>query len=151
VVTEKLARHFDDHTLVCGLTSYAHPLVCEAVVATIETLRDENLIERAATLGQFLGPELGRFAAGRPQIAEVRGLGLLWGLELCATGPGGERTKIPLPAPAMAKLGASLRRHHIHTHKRDNLLYLAPPLVISEAELQAALGDLGRAFDEAFA
>ncbi|HVZ89948.1 MAG TPA: aminotransferase class III-fold pyridoxal phosphate-dependent enzyme [Polyangia bacterium] len=151
VVTEKIARHFDDHTLVCGLTSYAHPLVCEAIVATIETLRDERLIERAATTGKLLGAELARFAATRPQIADVRGLGLLWALELCATGPGGERTKIPLPPQAMAKLGASLRRHHLHTHKRDNLLYLAPPLVISEAELQAGLGDLGRAFDEAFA
>jgi adenosylmethionine-8-amino-7-oxononanoate aminotransferase len=51
----------------------------------------------------------------------------------------------------MAKLSASLRRHHLHMHKRDNLLYLAPPLVITEAELDAALGDLGRALDEALA
>jgi 4-aminobutyrate aminotransferase-like enzyme len=34
-------------------------------------------------------------------------------------------------------------------HKRDNLLYLAPPLVIGEAELAAALDELGRALDEA--
>ena len=51
----------------------------------------------------------------------------------------------------MGKLSASLRKHHLHMHKRDNLLYLAPPLVISEAELDAALSDLGRALDEALA
>ena len=64
IVSEKIARHFDDHVLVCGLTSYAHPLVCEAIVATIETLRDEKLVERAAALGTFLG---GRLADVRPR------------------------------------------------------------------------------------
>ncbi len=44
-----------------------------------------------------------------------------------------------------------MRKHHLHMHKRDNLLYLAPPLVIGEAELDDALAELGRAFDEALA
>ena len=151
IVSERIARHFDDHVLVCGLTSYAHPLVCEAIVATIETLRDEKLVERAAALGTFLSGRLADFARDRPYVAETRGLGLLWAFELCVPGPGGERTKVPLPPAAMGKLSASLRKHHLHMHKRDNLLYLAPPLVIGEAELDAALAELGRACDEALA
>jgi len=158
IVTDRIAGHFDDHVLVCGLTSYAHPLVCEAIVATIETIRDEKLVERAATLGSFLKERLGDFARTRPHIAEVRGLGLLWAFELCVPGPpqGGDRdrdarTKLPLPLPVMAKLSACLRAHHLHMHKRDNLLYFAPPLMITEPELEAALGDLGRALDEALA
>ncbi|HVV50616.1 MAG TPA: aminotransferase class III-fold pyridoxal phosphate-dependent enzyme [Polyangia bacterium] len=149
IVSERIARHFDDHVLVCGLTSYAHPLVCEAVVATIETMRDEKLVERAAARGDFLRGRLADFARPRPHLAEVRGLGLLWAFELCVPGPDGARTKLPLPPPVMAKLSASLRRHHLHMHKRDNLLYFAPPLVIGEAELEAALAELGRALDEA--
>jgi taurine--2-oxoglutarate transaminase len=140
IVTERIARHFDDHTLVC-----------EAIVATIETIRDEKLVERAAALGGFLTGRLRDFARGRPAVAEVRGLGLLWAFELCVPGPAGEPTKVPLPPPTMAKLSASLRRHHLHMHKRDNLLYFAPPLVISEAELDAALAELGSALDEALA
>ena len=154
IVTERIARHFDDHVLVCGLTSYAHPLVCEAIVATIETIRDEKLVERAAALGTFLAGRLAELARARPAIAEVRGVGLLWAFELCVPGPGqggSTRTKLPLPPSVMAKLSASLRTHHLHMHKRDNLLYLAPPLVITESELEAALGDLGRALDEALA
>lgn len=151
IVSERIARHFDDHVLVCGLTSYAHPLVCEAIVATIETLRDERLVERAAVLGTYLGDRLAAFSRDRPYIAETRGLGLLWAFELCVPGPGGERTKVPLPPPVMGKLSASLRKHHLHMHKRDNLLYLAPPLVIDEPELDAALAELGRACDEALA
>jgi taurine--2-oxoglutarate transaminase len=151
IVSERIARHFDDHVLVCGLTSYAHPLVCEAIVGTIEILREEKLVERAAALGTFLSGRLADLARPRPVIAETRGLGLLWAFELCVPGASGTPTKIPLPAAAMARLSASLRQHHLHMHKRDNLLYLAPPLVITEAELEAALGELGLALDEALA
>jgi taurine--2-oxoglutarate transaminase len=148
IVTERIARHFDDQVLWCGLTTYGHPLVCEAIVAAIESYRDEGLIEQAAQLGRWLGPRLAEFARGRPYITsgEVRGLGLLWAFELCV--PGG--TKLPVPPPTMAKLAAALRRHHLHMHKRDNLLYLAPPLVITQAELEQALAVLGQAMDEAF-
>jgi taurine--2-oxoglutarate transaminase len=51
IVTDRIARHFDQNVLVCGLTSYAHPLVCEAVAAAIECYRDERLVERAAAAG----------------------------------------------------------------------------------------------------
>lgn len=151
IVSGRIARHFDDHMLVCGLTSYAHPLVCEAVVAAIESYRDEQLIQRAAALGAFLAARLAELARGRPYVAEVRGVGLLWAFELCVPGPNGERTSEPIPPVTMAKLGATLRRNRLHMHKRDNLLYLAPPLVIGETELDTALGDLARALDEAFA
>lgn len=148
IVTERIARHFDDHVLVCGLTSYAHPLVCAAMVAAIETLRDDRLVERAAALEPRMRAGLDELARTRPAIAETRGLGLLWALELCQPGPAGARGREPLPAPAMSKLAAALRRRHIHLHKRDNLVYLAPPLVIGDAELDEALGELGRALDE---
>ena len=156
IVTDRIARHFDDHVLVCGLTSYAHPLVCEAVVATIETMRDERLVERAAALGHHLAGRLKDFARSRPFIGEVRGIGLLWAFELCLPAPGGApgpgaHPREPMPAAAMAKLAAILRRGRLHLHKRDNLLYLAPPLVIGEADLEIALGELGSALDEAFA
>ena len=146
VVNERVARHFDDEVLWCGLTSYAHPLVCAAIVAAIETIRDERLVERAAELGQWLGPRLAEFARSRPYIAEVRGVGLLWAFELCP--PGSPRQ--PAPPAAMARLAAALRAHHLHMHKRENLLYLAPPLVIESALLDQALDELGAAMDQAF-
>jgi len=146
IVTDRIARHFDDEVLSCGLTSYAHPLVCAAIVAAIETYRDDRLVERAATLGERLGQRLGALAKTRPEIADVRGIGLLWALELCAPG-----TKEPLAGAKLAKIAATLRKHHLHMHKRENLLYVAPPLVISEIELDEALSALGEALDEALA
>jgi taurine--2-oxoglutarate transaminase len=146
IVNGRLAHHFDDAVLQCGLTTYAHPLVCAAIVAAIETYRDEKLIERAAALGPRLGARLSALASRRPEIAEVRGIGLLWALELCLPG-----TKTALPAPALAKLAVTLRKHHLHLHKRDNLVYVAPPLVIGEDELDQAVGALGAALEEGLA
>lgn len=146
IVTERIARHFDDDVLWCGLTAYAHPLVCEAIVATIETLQEERLVARAAALGIWLRPRLEMLAAARPAVGEVRGIGLLWALELCRPG-----TRQALGAPEMARVAAALRRHHLHMHKRDNLIYLAPPLVITEAELEEAVSEIGAALDEALA
>ena len=146
IVTERIARHFDERVLVCGLTSYAHPLVCEAIAAAIECYRDERLVERAAAAGERLGAAFADFRRPRPYLGEVRGLGLLWAFELCVPG-----TREPLPSVTMAKVAATLRRHHLHMHKRDNLVYFAPPLVITDAELDDAVAAVGAAFDEAVA
>jgi taurine--2-oxoglutarate transaminase len=143
MVTERIARHFDENVLLCGLTAYAHPLTCAAIVAAIETLRDERLPDRAAELGGWLGGELARLAATRPQVGEVRGLGLLWALELVVPG-----TREPLGAAAAARVGAGLKRRHVHAHRRDNLVYIAPPLVATRDDLSEALGLLGEALDE---
>ena len=144
IVTERIARHFDDHVLQCGLTAYAHPLTCAAIVAAIESYRDEGLIARAATLGAWLGPRLADLARTRPFVGDVRGLGLLWALELVVPG-----TREPLPPDAMARVAAGLKQRHIHLHRRDNLVFVAPPLVATEDDLTPALAALGEALDEA--
>jgi len=146
IVTDRIARHFDEHVLVCGLTSYGHPLVCEAIAAAIECYRDERLVERAAAAGERLKTIFAEFRRTRPTLGEVRGMGLLWAFELCAPG-----TREPLPSGTMAKVAAALRRHHLHMHKRDNLVYFAPPLVITDAELDEAVAAVGAALDEALA
>ena len=146
LVTDRIAHFFDDEVLWCGLTSYGHPLVCEAIVAAIESYRDEKLVERAAALGIRLGARLREIASIRPTIAEVRGIGMLWALELCHPG-----TRDPLGAPEMGRVATALRRHHLHMQRRDNLIYVAPPLVISEVDLEEALAALATALDEAVA
>ncbi len=147
IVTEAIARHFDDEVLWCGLTSYGHPLVCAAIVAAIETLRDERLVERASELGAWLGPRLQAFAGARPYVGDVRGVGLLWAFELCVAGA----PRTPASSATMARLATALRARHLHMHKRENILYFAPPLVIARDEIEEALVALGAALDEAHA
>jgi taurine--2-oxoglutarate transaminase len=134
VAHQRVARHFEDQVLSCGLTAYAHPLTCAAIAAAIGAYQDEGLIERAAHLGQGLGERLAALARTRPFVREVRGLGLLWALELAD----GSRTK---------RLAAELRARRLHLHKRDNMLFIAPPLVISEEQLERGVAGVGEALD----
>jgi taurine--2-oxoglutarate transaminase len=144
IVTDRVARYFEEHVLQCGLTAYAHPLTCAAIVAVIETIRAEDLLARASTLGAWLGARLAELARSRPIVGEVRGQGLLWALELVAPG-----TRDPLGPDALGRIAAALLRRHVHSHRRDNLLYVAPPLVATEADVSEGLDHLAAALDEA--
>src|SRR5215472_1851954 len=59
-----------------GLTYSGHPLACAAGVASVETYRDEGIVENAAAQGEYLRGALGELAERHPSIGEVRGLGL---------------------------------------------------------------------------
>jgi taurine--2-oxoglutarate transaminase len=146
VVDARIARHFDDHVLSCGLTAYAHPLTCAAIAAAIDAYQAGDLVRRAATLGERLGARLRELAAARPLVGGVRGLGLLWALDLHEPGAGG-----PAAPDRMRRLAAGLRRRCLHLHKRDHQVFLAPPLVITEAEIDEGVAALGGALDEVFA
>jgi taurine--2-oxoglutarate transaminase len=139
VASAAVARHFEDHTLSCGLTAYAHPLTCAAIVAAIEAYQREDLVDRAERLGGTLELLLRTLAETRPFVREVRGIGLLWALELDAG------------AAEIKRLGQELRARHLHLHKRDNMVFVAPPLVIEEADLKAGVATLAAALDAAWA
>ncbi len=147
IVNGRVARPFDEQFLSCGLTAYAHPLTCAAICAAIDAYRDEDLIPRAKRLGEWLRPRLAKLGAERPFVREVRGLGLLWAIEL-ADKPGSDE---PAGAARMKRVAENLRRRHVHVHKRDNLVFLAPPLVIAESDLEAGLHLVVEALDAAFA
>jgi taurine--2-oxoglutarate transaminase len=144
VASGRIARHFEEHTLSCGLTAYAHPLTCAAIVAAIGAYREEGLIPRAARLGEIVRWGLQTFARRQPVVREVRGLGLLWALEL-ADKPGSDA---PASPGRMKALAEALRRQRLHVHKRENLAFIAPPLVVTEADLDEGLARLGRAIEE---
>jgi 4-aminobutyrate aminotransferase-like enzyme len=110
--------------------------------------KDEDLIRRAAALGSWLRARLGSLAAARPYVREVRGLGLLWALELGEPGAGASGAAAPARMKALAE---GLRRRCLHLHKRDHMVFLAPPLVASEADLETGLARLCEALNEAFA
>src|SRR5690348_10079621 len=65
-----------------GLTYSGHPLACAVGVASVETFRDEGIVENSAAQGEYLFGALGDLADRHPSIGEVRGRGLFWGIEL---------------------------------------------------------------------
>jgi 4-aminobutyrate aminotransferase-like enzyme len=63
-------------------TFVAHPLACAAALAALDVLRDEDLPARADRLGEELGRRLAAWPERFSGVAEVRGRGLLRGIEL---------------------------------------------------------------------
>jgi taurine--2-oxoglutarate transaminase len=139
VVSERLRDWLRDHEFASGLTSTGNPIACAAGVATIEALREERLVEKAAVLGEQLGSGLAALADRHPAVGEVRGLGLLWGLELVRD----RATREPLvpfnaagdAAAPMARLKEAAMARGLYLMTRDNLVLVAPPLVICGEEL----------------
>jgi len=106
-----------------------NPLVCAAGLAALETLVRERLAERAASLGEAAGP---RLASLPPEtVREVRGLGLMWGVEL--------RDRA---APVLAALEA---RGYLAISAGSTVVRLLPPLVISESDWAGGLAALAEA------
>jgi taurine--2-oxoglutarate transaminase len=129
-----------------GLTYCGHPLSCAAGAAAIDAYRDEQLIERSRRLGELMFAELTKLAARHAVIGDVRGgKGLFAVVELVAD----RATRAPIaPWPAqpdaMKSLLSAARDEGVSFGTRGNLIILAPPLVIAEEELAAAIGVLDR-------
>ena len=143
ITSSRVARHFDDHYLGAGLTYAAHPLACAAGCAVMEVYIEEGLAERAARLGERMLARLREMAERHPSVGEVRGLGMLAGIELVRDRTTREplspqRTEDPV-TPAMAAVRHTLNERHVSTLTRWNLIVLAPPLTIAEEELDAGL------------
>ena len=114
-----------------GSTFGGNPLVCAASRAVIEVMAEEKLPERAETLGGWLRQELR--ALNVQQIREVRGLGLMIGIEL--------RGKV---TPILQQL---MERGVWALPAGLNVLRLLPPLVIEQADLEKAVQTIGEVLE----
>jgi taurine--2-oxoglutarate transaminase len=127
-----------------GLTYSGHPLACGAAVATINTMRDENIVEQAATLGaEVLGPGLHRLAERHPCVGDVRGVGAFWAVELVSD----RATKEPLApyggsSPAMAEVVAACKKGGMLPFVNYNRIHIVPPCNISHDEAREGLAVL---------
>jgi acetylornithine/N-succinyldiaminopimelate aminotransferase len=111
-----------------------HPVSCAAGLAALDVLERDGLAARAAAAGRRLAAGL-RSLVGRGGLCAVRDIGLLLGVEL------------ETPA-ACARLVARARAEHVilgWTLHDDTVVRLAPPLVISDGEIDEALSRLARA------
>src|SRR5215472_1259827 len=99
IISDDIAATFDERVFPGGLTYSGHPLACASIVATIDAMRDEGIVENAAMIGeQTLGPCLAELAGRHPVIGEVRGLGVFWALDLVS-----DRATRAMLAPTAAR------------------------------------------------
>ncbi|MFB4423472.1 aspartate aminotransferase family protein [Streptomyces sp. QL37] len=153
-ISAEIAATFETRPYPGGLTYSGHPLACAAVVATINVMEDEKVVESAAHLGEHvLGPGLRELAERHPSVGEVRGIGAFWALELVRD----RETREPLVpynatgeanAP-MAAFGAACRKHGLWPFVNMNRTHVVPACNITEAEAKEGLAALDAALSVA--
>ncbi len=119
-----------------GSTFGGNPLACAAALAVIDTLEEQNLTERAATLGAHLLEAFRKRLGDLDGVRDIRGRGLMIGIEL--------------DRPCASLVGAALMLGGLLINvTADNVIRLLPPLVLSDAqanELAATLSGLIKTF-----
>ncbi len=128
-----------------GGTYGGNAVACAAAVATIQTLRDEKLIENSEKMGGVLMAGLRRLQEDHPEIGDVRGLGLMIASEF--TSPAGEPWTERAKAVAKAALDQGLMLMTCGSY--DNTIRWIPPLIAGETHIKEALGLFEQALNRA--
>jgi 4-aminobutyrate aminotransferase len=118
-----------------GGTYGGNAVACAAAVATIQTLREEKLVENSAKQGRFLLSRLREMQKHHPRLGDVRGLGLMVGVEF--TGADGRPDKATARAVRLACQERGLLL--LTCGPYDNTIRWMPPLVVTRAQLEEAL------------
>jgi 4-aminobutyrate aminotransferase len=121
-----------------------NPVACAAALTTIRLIENE-LLENVRVVGEHLLQRLGRLQTRHPCLGDVRGRGLLVAAEIV----GDRMTKEKAPGLRDALIAACYRRGLIIIGCGENSIRFAPPLIISQAEIDEALDVFAAALDEA--
>ena len=151
-MSRKIADAFNDRVFFGGLTYSGHPLACAAVVATIQTMEDDGIVEHAAELGRdVFGPGLRALAEKHAWVGEVRGTGAFWAIELVTD----RETREPLApyggsSPAMAAILSACTKRGLLPFANFNRIHVVPPLTTTAEEARQGLEILDEALTEAW-
>ncbi|MBN9693328.1 MAG: aspartate aminotransferase family protein [Verrucomicrobia bacterium] len=130
------------HTALGHYTHEKNPVACAAGLATLDIIRDEHLVEHAAQLGEYTLARLRELKARYPLIGDVRGKGLLLGIELVRPSASPHAAPIPATDEAEQVMYAALKRGLNFKVTMGNILTLTPALVLTQAEMDQALAIL---------
>ena len=137
ILSEPIAKTFDDRVFPGGLTYSGHPLAMASIVAALDAMADEGIVENAAAIGRdVLGPGLAELAATNPLVGEVRGLGVFWAVELVKD----QATREPVDAALMGRIKAGALARGLLPFLADNRVHVVPPCVVTPDEAATGLG-----------
>lgn len=113
-------------------TFLGNPLACAAALAVLDILQEEDLPARAARLGRALGDRLATWPDRFPAVEEIRGRGLLWGVQLRTKNQAKRWTDAALQRGILLLAGGPEGR----------VAQIVPPLTVAEGQLEGAVGVL---------
>jgi adenosylmethionine-8-amino-7-oxononanoate aminotransferase len=138
---------------VHGGTFSHNPVAAAAGLAVINILEREGLVERASQYGALLGDKLKERLEGLACVSDIRGIGLMWGVELVEN----KDTNTPFPRhkKVIERVWDTLFEKGIITYKSIGLagtdgdaLIIAPPFIIKKDEIDFLVDTVGNALEE---
>jgi taurine---2-oxoglutarate transaminase len=136
VINDAIARTFDERVFPGGLTYSGHPLAAASIVAALDAMESEGIVDHAKQIGaDVLGPGLHELAEKHPVIGEVRGKGVFWAIELVAD----RTTRAPVSAAVMGRAKTELVARGLLPFIADNRIHAVPPCVVTSDEVARAL------------
>ena len=144
IVSKEIAAYFDDNLLSCGLTYSGHPLACAAGVACVNYYEEANVLTNVNKVGKILGEKLEEMKVSHPCVGDVRYIGLFSAIELVKN----KETKEPIvpygkdTEGIMGKIINLLKERMFMTYSHENMILVAPPLIITEEQLEEELAKL---------
>jgi adenosylmethionine-8-amino-7-oxononanoate aminotransferase len=151
------AEHFEavqsTGGFVHGGTYSHHPVAAAVGLATLKILEQENLIERADRIGNDLGVQLKDKLSGYHHVADVRGLGLFWGVELVKDKD--SLRPFPREARVTESVWQSVFQKGVIVYKSFGLagsdgdaLIIAPPFTITQKDIDFLVDCLAQGIEE---
>jgi len=156
LIDERIADVFEKTggKFINAYTTAGNPVSCAAGIAVVDIIEKEGYIERNAVMGEYLHRCVRKAFSGHPSVGDIRGKGLLLGIELVKD----KTTKEPFDPSLMAA-------HHIHKLAMEkgcmvfptsgvvfgvagDEIMVAPPFIISESEINTALDILEEALTD---
>lgn len=136
IISDKICQHFHDKMFPGGLTYSGHPLAMASIVATIDAMREEGMVENAAQIGaEAIAPGLQALAQKHACVGNVRGVGVFWAMELVSD----VQTKTPFTAAAMGEVKKALLAAGLLPFIAENRIHVVPPCNVSADDVQKAL------------
>lgn len=145
-VSTKIAEYFDDNVLKCGLTYSGHPLACAAGVACIEYYQKNDILNNVNKSGKVLGELLEELKTKHRCVGDVRYIGLFSAVELVKDKETREAL-VPYgtdPKGIMKSIVGKLAKEGFMTYSHENMVLIAPPLIITPEQLKEELAKLDR-------
>ena len=148
--TRAIADFFEDNFFAHGHTYEAHPMTLGPAIAAIHEYKRLDLMNRATVVGAKLGEKLKALADKHPSIGDVRGMGMFWCVDLVKNRatrepfntPQDKAARKPLVIDAVA---AEMTKRGVTVLSWVSHLVIAPPLVITEEEIDEGIAALDAA------
>jgi len=144
MVSDTIAAKYDNEPLMIGLTYSAHATACAAALEVINIYETDHLIENTVKMGAYVNKRVEDLKTIHPSLGDFRNTGLLGCIEVVRN----RKTKEPMApfnAPAsemkvMNQVAAKLKELGMYTFVRWNYIFIAPPLTVTEDQIDEGIG-----------